>query len=304
MLSKRVGQALTEYGIIGGAVFAVVLVSLSPLGHNIGDLFSNMVSPPPKNINLANSGSGINVEVIGKKPSESSNNNTGSTGLNGGPYDYSGDPNSATSIPKDLPGYIQTAGANGTTELFANQIRNAAKQLLADGKITQEQANNYYELANQGSRIATMEKLIEDGVAHGTKTVTFEGKTYTPFELSRKLGWPDEPANYYGTSIQTAEDALNRAPESRSETMQSFLDSYVKLKNSGAMGDPNIKNLVSALSAKISYLSEIIESNVSDQHWGNTQTSLKSYMASQTSYWHSSQICNVGGGKNTGVRCQ
>lgn len=302
MPSRKMGQALTEYGLIGGTVFAIVLVSLSPLGHNIADLFSSMVSPPPKNLDLPNSGSGINVTVIGENGSDSPDN-TGSIGGQGNDSD-SGGSGVTQNIPKDLPGYIQVAGANGTTELFADQIRSVADQLLASGKITQEQANKYYDLANQGNRIASMEKLIEDAMAHGTKTVTFEGKTYTPFELSRKVGWPDEPANYYSTPVKTAEDALNRSPGSRSETMQSFLSSYEQLKNSGAMNDPNIKNLVSALSAKISYLSEIIESNVSDQHWGDTKTSLKSYMASQTSYWNSSQICGIGGGKTAHVRCQ
>lgn len=294
MFSRKAGQSLTEYGVIGGAVFAVVLISLSPLGHNVADLFSKMVSPPPKSMNLASpSGSGIQVDIIGGASSGSS---TGTT-------DYSGS-GSTPPIPKDLPEFIQTAGANGTTALFADQIRSIGEQLLAEGKINQEQANDYYALANQGNRIATMEKLIEDAMANGTQTVTFEGKTYTPYELSRQVGWPDEPSQYYTMVVKTAEDALNRSPDSRSVTMQSFLGSYVKLKDSGAMSDPGIQQLVSNLSAKISYLSEIIESNVSDQHWNVSDTSLKSYMASQTSYWSSAQICSVGHGQTVDVHCQ
>lgn len=241
---------------------------------------------------------------------------TGVSGQGSGSGSGSGAPGSPTAIgqtglsvkglaiPRDLPAFIQTAGANGTTALFSEQIRKMGEELLAKGEITEEQANYFYELANQGNRVATIEKLVEDALDNGTQTVTFEGKSYTPFELSRLVGWPDEPSSYYTMLVRQASDAINRSPNNRSETMQLFLSSYQKLEQSGGLNNPAVQQAVSAMSAKISYLSELVESNVSDQHWGNTTTPLDSYMASHTSYWSAAQICGAGSGETVGVTCQ
>ena len=118
------------------------------------------------------------------------------------------------------------------------------------------------------------------------------------------MGWNNEPAQYYSAPMDNAADALNRSPNSRSVSMQAFLDSYQKLEQSGGLQNPEVQNVVSGLSAKIAYLSETIESNVSDRYWGNTTTPLQDYIVSNTSYWDSSQICSTGNGNTIGVHCQ
>jgi len=288
MLPRKAGQTLTEYGLIGGSLAVVCIAALSQLGGNIASVTTHVI-PPPQHLSLTAQPQAQDTVPMTGSVSSINNANPQFKEL---------------AIPQNLPAFIQVAGANGTTALFSNQFRNMGEHMLAKGEITEEQANYFYELANQGNRIATIEKLIEDAMKNGRDTVLFEGRTYTPYELSSRVGWPEEPSSYYTMRIDTANDAMNRAPDNRSETMQTFLSSYQKLEQSGGLNNPTIQKNVSALSAKISYLSEMVQANVSDQYWGVTTTPLDSYIASHTSYWSASQICDTGKGKTVGITCQ
>lgn len=297
--SRASGQSLTEYGLGIGLVVLVSLAALMALGNQLQGGFKGMIGKAPAaNQVVAASGAG---GTGGSSDSGDLDEQSAAITDNLTSPVLAGD---AQAIPADLAGFIQTAGANGTTGLFSDQIRQLGEQLLAQGEITDAQANAFYALANQGNRMATIEKLIEQAEASGSQSVTFEGKTYTPYELSRSIGWPDEPSSYYSMNVQSGADVVNRSPNSRSPEMQAFVNAYQTLEKSGGMSNPAISKSVGALSGKIAYLSEMVESNIADQEWGNTTTPLKDYVASSTSYWSASEICGTGGGNTSGVTCQ
>lgn len=299
---KLPGQSLTEYALGIGLVALVSAGALMMLGNQLQGSFAGMLgsAPAPSPIGASSTAAGGGS---GETPSSAS------TGM---PENLAPDKTGsaltlkedAESIPADLPGFIQTAGANGTTSLFSNQLKQMGEQLLATGEINQDQANAFFNLANQGNRIATVEKLIEQADQSGSSSVTFEGKSYTPYELSRSIGWPDEPSSYYSMNVTSGADIVNRSPNNRSPEMQAFVSAYQTLEKSGGLSNPGIAQAVGAMGAKIAYLSEVVESNVADRQWGNTSVALQDYVASSTSYWKASEICGAGGGTTSGVTCQ
>lgn len=297
--SRLSGQSLTEYGLGIGLVVLLSLAALMALGNQLQGGFKGMIGKAPSatQVAAASGAGGLGGNAGEVAPDGQSTDITDSLK----PPVLAED---AQAIPADLARFIQTAGANGTTGLFSDQIRQLGQQLLAQGEITDAQANAFYELANQGNRMATIEKLIEQAEASGSNAITFEGKSYTPYELSRSIGWPDEPSSYYTMNVQSGTDVVNRSPNSRSPEMQAFVTAYEALDKSGGMSNPAISKSVGVLSGKIAYLSEMVESNIADQQWGNTTTPLKDYVASSTSYWSASEICGTGGGSTSGVTCQ
>lgn len=45
-MSRRCGQTMTEYGVIGASLGLVAVAALALLGNNLSDLFDAMLSKP------------------------------------------------------------------------------------------------------------------------------------------------------------------------------------------------------------------------------------------------------------------
>ena len=211
-----------------------------------------------------------------------------------------------SSYPTDMKNIIQTAGGNGATQMMADLIRQVGEHLLAKGELNEEQANAFFGLANQGNYIANIEKLVEDAYKSGQTSITFEGQSYTPFELSRKVGWIDDPTGTYPFNVNNPniDEAVNRAVDYRSDTLQTFFDRYQTLKNSGALNNPEVQQTIGALTTQIAYLSEVTEYSVAAVSKGDSPSTLQNNYISNTTYWNSKDICSTGNGETTGVTCQ
>lgn len=213
-------------------------------------------------------------------------------------------------LKMSLSDKLQTTGANGSTELLANQIGSTAVLLLAEGKIDQSQYNILMKLANQGHRMAQIETLIAQAVrmSNGNfETFTnikfvFDGQTYAANQLTDLLGFNGpSPAALFSINPLDPSLASSADPE-----LATFLSLYNQALDSGALSDPLALSTVKSATSQIASLGEIVES-VSPQMYAGavtTEAEIIALQASQASQVESSQICTVGNFQDNGILCR
>lgn len=190
-LNQR-GVTILEYAMIGGTFIGLSMVGLNLVGVNLNSLF--LLMNTDMNHKMQNA-STIQAQHASAKLGFQT---TASSQVKTGPA-----PNIPAAIPS-LPltasgstaGPItQTVGANGTTETYAQNITDQAKQSLASGAITQAEYNVIVNLANKGHDIATIQGLLESAAANSSgnsanfanSSLTFNGQSYTPAQLNAVL---------------------------------------------------------------------------------------------------------------------
>jgi hypothetical protein len=212
-------------------------------------------------------------------------------------------------VPVDVKSSIQTNGANGTTSLLSNRITAIEQQLQQIGVLTPEQSELFKKLANQGHRMANIEKLIEQAgtMANDTESyrqvrLTLDGKQYAPDELHKMLGWQD--AQMHAFMLQTPSDAINMLPEKQSVELKIFLALYTDLAQSNALQNPQVKSSVDELVTQIVYLSDVTKGASAALIRGDWSVPLEDIIVSNASDIKSSNICQDGHRTDTGEYCQ
>ncbi len=180
---------------------------------------------------------------------------------------------------------IATVGANGTTTALANDITSKAKQSLSSGEISQEEYDIIMRVANKGHEIAALQGMLSSAASkangsagsYDSMNITFNGKSYSPSELSQHLKTSVD--DFQSLQIQAAQK----------ERVMRALPLLSTLQESGGqilnMGWDSINNTQS--SAKAVYASERAEE---DGH--STETHVES-----------GKICNSGGHNDSGTNC-
>jgi Flp pilus assembly pilin Flp len=281
------GQSLVEYSLSIALIGVVSITALMALGRSVKGSLSTLV--PNATVEKASqSGDG--------QQDSSSAASSAPKGLPSSSPKDSVDPSLYSSM-SNYGQLVVAMGANGTTDLLADKLMTYAQNLLAEGKLSEEQVNAFKGLANQGHRIADMEKLLEAAVDSGEATITFEGKTYPTFEFSQNIGWRG------GAGIQgNLLDPPLMAQES--PEMSVFRQEYQKLVASGALTHPEIKALTDNLTLGIGNISESLENTVADISKGtNKTTMIATLMAPQLTNTKSALICNTGGGQDLLNNC-
>ncbi len=282
------GQALTEYIIGGGLVLLVSIASLSMLGGNLDKYFNTMANSPagdaPKVAGITSSTTSTVKVPIALAPSTSANLPSDKRPL---------------SMPETQGSYgnlVSVMGVNGSSSLVADQITALAHKLLDEGKITEAQANLFYNLANQGHSMASIEKIIEDGIHTHTDPVMYNGKSVWVGELTQELGWRG-PAG----SQKTIDDM---PPGNESPQMLSLLNAYKALAASGALSSPGTQELTMKLTTDIANMSEAMEDTVAKTSTTLTAAAMDAELGSRLSDQKSSIICTQGKGADSGTHCQ
>jgi len=209
----------------------------------------------------------------------------------------------------DLPGLstgmaarVQTLGANGTTSLLAVQLQALAEKLLKDETITQDSANKILALANQGFRLAALERSIEDASQKANSnqefmntSILFDGKNITMADAANLIGFttPTDCNQDIATNPAYMLNPANASPETLS-----FINLY-----QAALSDPSITNsaeaqgLISQLSSQISYLSDDVGNIIwSAQLTSQSLTTIHNNVISYASTYDSTAICYMGNG--------
>lgn len=295
------GQSLNEYALITALVVIVSIPAFTLFGRNVQNQFTsmNMVKSPTISI--------LNPPSDKTAPSDPTAPPSAVTPQAPG--------NTSFTNPsfKEIASSVQTAGANGATNLLANSIEQIAKQQLADGKITQNQYNQLAALANQGHRLADMEALIETAAKDPKipnnqlfdQDVMFEGKSTTLKNLFDNIGFTQK----YSAGLLS--NPLESGPLASPET-KVFIDLYNQAIASGALSDPAASNQVKLLASQIATISDTLVFAAQDREDSTISTSdvtqnmvsrLNSYNGSNITNENSKGICTVGNGSDADGKC-
>jgi len=301
------GQGLSEYGMIAALVCLASVGALVLLGGNLRDVFSNML--PERSQTQVTATAPSFTTGSGQTPNSASPKTSPLADMQ--PLTITmanGKTITIDAYPKNLAKTVETLGTNGTTAILADNLSAMADQLLTAGEITPEEANLFHQLANQGHRIASIEKLFEDAATKSGSDkqaflnlpIVFDDKTYaTPLELVDSIG--------YNKKLGSGE----WVPDGNESAK--LLNLQKQLVDSGALNDPAIKDIVNDLVYVINETSDHFQNNVyaidetslapkdmQKQIASDIQESdLASYLTDNTS----ADICKTGKGKDTGKKC-
>jgi hypothetical protein len=295
-----IGQALTEYIMCAGLVAVLAIPALLFFSESITNIFNGMIGKAPVQT--------FDLRLAGNTPTLSLQK-TGSTVPSlevdsiqtaaGNVYQL---PDTSSAA---LNQQIITAGANGTTTLLSNQIESLAKQMLANGEITQDEYTSIAQLSNQGHKIAEIEKLLQDVLQLKdpakirNASIPYDGKLYSIQELAGQIGY------------KAINDKNFWDPNSPSALLNTM---YQQLSNT-ALKDPKANATVKDLILKISAISDGVQVYTVNIIEGDGQMTLQEGInnalatvpgisdASIKTHTYSSEICTTGGNSDSGTHC-
>ncbi len=226
------GQSLTEYLLLGVLVAVIAIGGLSAFNQeleaSLPDLLDRIFN---------GGGNGVASSAMGNSISINSGSGAQSTAIEGlGPVELtlsSGETITLTQYPTDIPSVIETAGANGTTEILLANLEQVIQEFLQAEEITPEEARTLMNLANAGHEIASAQKTLEEALLNnpsaldptlrtiGTDgfyealTVNVNGEETLINSLYNDLGLAyRRPSNY--SEHQLTNDFLSLASEAKS----------------------------------------------------------------------------------------
>jgi hypothetical protein len=290
-MTKNPGQSLSEYGLIGGLVALCACTALVLMGNRLSGLFGAMIQKPNPQAPVA-------IVAVPPAPLPAPEPALPAAPGSGGVSVQLSDGSSMKlSLPSDIAQSVQTVGANGTTDLLASSLETMAGQMLADGKIDQNQANVIQQLANEAHHLANIQKTLEedttrngkDTAAFKTTPVTVDGTTYAnAYEAALSIGY---------------NDAHQRGAE-----LQRFWDLYTQVTSKTYMWPPELKEVLQYHATAVNDLSDsmrVAMRNMIKYH-AITPAEINDQIADTLTKTHkqSASICTMqAGNRDTGVHC-
>ena len=181
-----------------------------------------------------------------------------------------------TNTPSDISKIIETTGANGATDLLAFTLMDLATKLVESGEMTEDQASYLVDLANQGHRMAAIQRAVEEGVQAAGEAgipvsdymVMFEGKEVPLRNLSNRVGllWTttkDMAAGGY--NILNVPDMYANDPNHVSDIgvdLNTFRELFNAADQNGSLNDPVIRDMVTKLALDIGNIGDSLENQL------------------------------------------
>lgn len=285
------GNTLAEYVFIGGTMVLVAIAGLMLLSSSINKAMA-MLRDDMKTHQQA---------VIASLEAQRGGLSAVAGQLNYDELDILG---------QDLKTKLQTTGANGSTNVLANQIEKAAALMLANGTIDEAQYDILMKLANQGHKMAEIQGLISDAMSYTNGDVaafnsmkfTLDGQNYTANELAKMIGF-DGPSPVDFASADILGSPLGGTTGS---AVSGFLDLYNQAVASGALSDPALKATVDSASTQIASLGELTEDitwNVQNNGMPMDDANITTLTNTSSTQMNSSKICTAGQFQDNGVLC-
>jgi polyhydroxyalkanoate synthesis regulator phasin len=294
-MQYRSGQTLSEYTLVGCLVSVVAIVGLIGLGGNLDEAMRRILPSPSQK---AVASPAVTAAVPAPLPMDGPI-----------PVSLTGQTVLVDMAPVNAKNNIQTAGVNGTTTLLANQLIAIEQDLAQNGELTPEQASLFSNLANQGHRMANIERLVEQAATMATDTesyrqvrLTLDGQQYAPDELHNMLGWKD--AHMHAFMLTSPEAAINMLPEKQSVELKTFLSMYSALAQSNALQNPQVKASVDQLVTQIAFLSDVTKNASAGLIRGDWSVPMKDLVVSESTDINSVGICQNGQQTDTRQSCQ
>jgi hypothetical protein len=305
-MSYAKGNALTEYGFIGLLVLGVCVVALSGLGDS---LLKNLDGFQKSLVKKPNTQASLVAGSVPGTPGKPGSITDGGSSL--------GELVKGLSV-KEMEATIQVSGANGATKELASKMTAYASQLLAEGKLSEEQADMISRLANEGHKLAIAEKLLEDAYARKSDSIVYGGQTYTRAAFGELFGF-NRLHGIVGSATSMESQMTNAKPMTAS-----FLTMYNQAKDAGALSDPAIARTIENLSTQITVTSDLLKWNLEEaDKSGRSMQDYQSRLgmgyvtalyqinlpdlaaeaASDLTHEDSRDICRTGGGQDQGRQC-
>lgn len=281
-----VGQGSSEYTVLAVGISVVAVATLALLGGNVASLFQDLLGDTekrtPETIQaLANTGKAFQAtNSAGYDTPRTTIRLSDGTVLNFEP------------LPAKLSETVMTIGVNGSTEKLIATLRSLAITLGESGKITPEQQNLLFQMANKGHTLAEAEKAIENIALSATSSADFKA---TPVTIGEKQ---------YASPIEAALEIGVDGDNNRGSILQDFDNLYQQLKQSQALKDPAVQQLVSAIHKDIYNLADSTEGTVWSISQGEVSPDkLQENTASTVTHSKSSILCEAGDSRDSGIRC-
>lgn len=285
------GNTLIEYILSGALILGLTISVILAFSTNLNKAFAALRDEMRSHRNQTQ------AAILARQSGGSSY--TGLTNLS---------PQQLALLQSDLSTKLQTTGANGSTELFSQQIALSAQQMLDAGKIDQNQYDLLMKLANQGHQMAQIEGMIADAVQYAggdlsklkSLTYSFNGQNYTAIELSHLIG--------FVVSSDSQTDLLAQDPSSAGSELSNFMSLYNQALNSGIVSTPELQSTVNSAAYQIASLGEITEENLwrfsADKTNLTSATDLNNASAESATHINSGKICAAGDFLDNGVLCK
>jgi hypothetical protein len=330
---RTTGNATLEYALplaIVGAVALIGVGAMTPLFS--GFIGKTLGQNTPQASNISNRS--IQIPPMGTNPMVGSAIFTLSDGTK----------IQLSQWPKDLKQSVESVGANGTTELLANTMKELAQKLKDAGKIDATQYQTLVDLANRGHDLGRLQGQLEDLLKEPNfsvdgfiqKKVNYKGQSLSTERFSaiqggnrvdrassllddtnfRILTLEEKALSYQYFGGIAAEDASSDITFGVGNERYAFLTQFLKAKDQLADKDPSIFQLVQSLSNGIVALSQFSASATNEliapgQISGvgvsiNSPESFNAYIADSMGkiHFNSASICTLGNGKDTKQECR
>ncbi len=212
--------------------------------------------------------------------------------------------------PQDLKQYVEATGSNGATTVLLAQMDTLIQQLKAKNALSTSQVTYLQQLSSQGYRLADIEAVIEKTYQtsstgnniYGTP-VSLGGQTYLLGDLAYMLGWHGNLTS----GVQSQPDSITNplSAANAGTELEKFLNAYFQAEASGALTDPALNHVVSDLSSRIAFLTEVMEHAAWEVDTSASDPSLfNTLQVSNLTYYSSSQLCQVGSNPSSTVQCE
>jgi|GEM_PF-4041263 len=302
-LRKRAsGNTIVEYALCGLLIVCVCIATFNVLGQNLNSIFLRM-----KN---AKNAYGVHSLAMGK----GFINKTGGAGS----IMVGLSAQNAGLLQEPLAQRLMTTGANGSTEQLAQYLSALVQQKLADGTITQDQANVLLQLANKAHEMASIESMIQTALnnANGSydafvaQKFTVNGVTYAADQLTSLLSINQimSPSNV--SSMSDVTSLMNSASNIPADSsVAAFINLFNSAQASGALNDPTISALVNQASTQVTFISDDLTRSIWFNSAGQEGTAfptpdqVQAREASNATNSQAGTICLAGNGTDTGTTC-
>lgn len=292
-LKSTSGNTLAEYGLIGTGVLVACVAGFMLLGSGI-----NQFAGKVKHDMRSKRTSAISVTAYMKEHPEIRNL---------GPL---------TSVDMDLlqeplAQRTQTAGANGTVTTLTRQLAYIARKQLANGEIDGTQYQQLMDLANQGHKMASFQKIVADTLAScggdpnacKNKILPYNGKEYNFTDVYTSLG-------YNGSSMP--KNFLQSNPDNSGGELRAYLMRYQLALKSGGLDSPEAKATVDSASIQISMASDAFQKTLLEfakgkidlENTSELNKELGNNLKDKEIHADSGKICTAGDFEDDGVTCR
>lgn len=311
------GNTVSEYVIIGLVVLAVAVLGMMELSESIrGQMFGfghSLQRVPVNNQSIRSAVIEAKQKDV-KALSIASDAKIASSKVLA--------PSSVEAIQET----VMVSGSNGATKSLASVLAAYAKQLQANGEITEEQADGLIHLSNAGHELAAGLSLIENARIHqvSSQTLNFNGRSYSS---AAAMSGDFRVSNDVGTNIVDIIRDIGPDEMHGGQVMERFLNVYREVKSKGAMDNPAVASVVRQLASQIVLLSDVAadytqnnadaigetyKQSIANEYMGaaaqlnfiNPATEdISEQTASELVDINSTRICDKADGLDTGKQC-